>query len=82
MCRHVPNPNRYDALRQMVADFSADGIVDLAWQGCQTYAVEVWILKKIVQNDLGLSYLQVETDYPETDTEQLKVRIEAFLEML
>lgn len=77
-----PNPNRYGALRQMAADFSADAVMDLTWQGCQTYAVEAWTLKKFVQNDLGLPYLQVETDYSETDTEQLKVRIEAFLEML
>ena len=77
-----PNPHRYEALRQMAADFSADAVVDLTWQGCQTYAVEAWTLKKFVQSDLGLPYLNVETDYSETDTEQLKVRVEAFLEML
>lgn len=77
-----PNPHRYEALRQMTADFSADAVVDLTWQGCQTYAVEAWALKKIAQNDLGLPYLNIETDYSETDTEQLKVRVEAFLEML
>jgi benzoyl-CoA reductase/2-hydroxyglutaryl-CoA dehydratase subunit BcrC/BadD/HgdB len=27
-------------------------------------------------------FLQIETDYSESDTEQLKVRIEAFLEMI
>ena len=30
----------------------------------------------------GIPFLQVETDYSESDTEQLKLRIEAFLEML
>lgn len=77
-----PNPHRYEALRQMATDFSADAVVDLTWQGCQTYAVEAWTLKKFVQSDLGLPYLNVETDYSETDTEQLNVRVEAFLEML
>ena len=77
-----PNPHRYEALREMVADFAVDAIVDLTWQGCQTYAVETWPLKKFVQDSLHLPYLNIETDYSETDTEQLRVRIEAFLEML
>ena len=77
-----PNPHRYKALREMSADFAVDAIVDLTWQGCQTYAVEAWSLKKFVQDSLHLPYLNIETDYSETDTEQLRVRVEAFLEML
>ena len=77
-----PNPNRYEALAQMVGDFSADAVVDLTWQGCQTYAVESWSLKKYVRDTLNKPFLQIETDYSEADSEQLKVRIEAFLEML
>ncbi len=77
-----PNPFRYEAINVMARDFSVDAVIDLTWQGCQTYAVESSSLKKHVQNDLKLPFLQIETDYSETDTEQLKVRIEAFLEML
>lgn len=77
-----PNPRRYEAIRELAADFSVDAVVDLTWQGCQTYAVESWSLKKFVQDELRLPFLQIETDYSETDTEQVKVRIEAFIEML
>lgn len=77
-----PNPNRYRALEEMARDFSVDAIIDLTWQGCQTYAVESWSLKNFVREKLNLPFLQIETDYSETDTEQLKVRIEAFMEML
>ena len=77
-----PNPFRYEAINEMVSDFGVDAVIDLTWQGCQTYAVESSSLKKHVQNSLKLPFLQIETDYSETDTEQLKVRIEAFLEML
>lgn len=77
-----PNPKRYEALREMSADFSVNAIVDLTWQGCQTYAVESGTLKNFVRDELKKPFLQLETDYSETDTEQLKVRIEAFLEML
>ena len=77
-----PNPGRYAAIKELTAEFSANAVVDLTWQGCQTYAVESWSLKKFVQNELRLPFLQIETDYSETDTEQVKVRIEAFIEML
>ena len=77
-----PNPKRYTAIKEMAADFTVDAIIDLTWQGCQTYAVESHSLKKFVQDELKLPFLQLETDYSETDSEQLKVRIEAFIEML
>lgn len=31
-------------LRQLVKDFSAHAVVDLTWQGCQTYDVESFSL--------------------------------------
>lgn len=77
-----PNPYRYEGLREMSAAFSVDAIIDLTWQGCQTYAVESGKVKEFVRDQLHKPFLQIETDYSETDTEQLKVRIEAFLEML
>ena len=77
-----PNPNRYTALRELTEAFQADAVVDLTWQGCQTYDVESWSVKKFVREELDLPFLQIVTDYSEADTEQLKVRIEAFLEML
>ena len=77
-----PNPRRYEAIKEMAVDFSVDAIVDLTWQGCQTYGIESWSLKKFVQEELQKPFLQIETDYSETDTEQLKVRIEAFIEMM
>ena len=66
----------------MARDFAVDAVVDLTWQGCQPYDVESWSVKKFVREELGLPFLQVVTDYSGTDTEQLKVRLEAFLEML
>ena len=77
-----PNPHRYEVLRDLSQAFQIDAVVDLTWQGCQTYDVESWSVKKFVREELRLPFLQIVTDYSETDTEQLKVRIEAFLEML
>ena len=77
-----PNLHRYSILKDLARDFAVDAVVDLTWQGCQPYDVESWSVKKFVREELGLPFLQVVTDYSGTDTEQLKVRLEAFLEML
>ena len=77
-----PNPNRYVVLENLASEFRADAVVDLTWQGCQTYDVESWSVKRFVREKLHLPFLQIVTDYSPADTEQLKVRVEAFLEML
>lgn len=77
-----PNPHRYTVLKELARDFAVDAVVDLTWQGCLTYDVESHSIKKMVREELHLPFLQLVTDYSTTDTEQLKVRVEAFLEML
>lgn len=76
-----PNTARFDLLDELMREFKADAVVDLTWQACHTYNVEAGLVRRFVQGK-GLPYLQIETDYSEADSEQLKVRIEAFLEML
>ncbi len=77
-----PNQGRFNLVEHLVREFHADGVVDLTWQGCHTYNIESYRLKKHVQETADVPFLQIETDYSESDTEQLKVRIEAFLEMI
>lgn len=77
-----PNPGRYELLGRLVKDFKVDGVLDLTWIGCHTYNVEAYSIKKYLDEQFSLPYMQVETDYSSSDTEQLRVRIEAFLEMI
>lgn len=77
-----PNEGRFDLLKQMVEEFSIDGVIDLTWQACHTYNVEAYLVDQMLQETFGMTSLHLETDYSESDTEQLKVRIEAYLEML
>jgi benzoyl-CoA reductase/2-hydroxyglutaryl-CoA dehydratase subunit BcrC/BadD/HgdB len=77
-----PNTGRLTLVERLVQEFQADGVIDLTWQGCHTYNIESYSLKKHIQEHTDVSFMQIETDYSESDTEQLKVRIEAFLEML
>jgi benzoyl-CoA reductase/2-hydroxyglutaryl-CoA dehydratase subunit BcrC/BadD/HgdB len=77
-----PNSGRQELVTRLAREFTVNGIVDLTWQGCHTYNVESFALKRHLQKEAGLPFLQLETDYSPSDTEQLKVRIEAFLELL
>ncbi|BCG47115.1 2-hydroxyglutaryl-CoA dehydratase, D-component [Citrifermentans bremense] len=77
-----PNQGRLQLLDTLVREFQVDGVIDLTWQGCHTYNVESYQVKTHLQREDQIPFLQIETDYSESDTEQLKVRIEAFLEMI
>lgn len=77
-----PNYSRFELVSRLVEEFSVDGVVDLTWQGCHTYNIESHSLRHYLQESHSIPFLQIETDYSDSDVEQLKVRIEAFLEIL
>lgn len=77
-----PNNGRFQLLQDMVRAFAVDGVVDLTWQACHTYNVEAHRVNELIQDKFGFPTLHLETDYSESDTEQLRVRIDAYLEML
>lgn len=77
-----PNEGRFTLLEEMIREFQADGVIDLTWQACHTYNIEAYLVDEMVQKKFGLPTLHLETDYAESDTEQIRVRIEAYLEML
>ncbi|HBS59919.1 MAG TPA: hypothetical protein DEA44_11700 [Firmicutes bacterium] len=77
-----PNQIRMERMEKIIKDFRADGIVDIVWQGCHTYNVESRVLRDHVQKKCGLPFLHIETDYSQGDVEQIRTRVQAFLEML
>jgi benzoyl-CoA reductase/2-hydroxyglutaryl-CoA dehydratase subunit BcrC/BadD/HgdB len=77
-----PNQRRLDLLKRMIEEFQVDGVIDLTWQACHTYNIESHYVAGLVKNQLNLPFLQLETDYSESDIETLRVRIQAFLEMI
>jgi benzoyl-CoA reductase/2-hydroxyglutaryl-CoA dehydratase subunit BcrC/BadD/HgdB len=77
-----PNPGRGDLLKRSVERYRVAGVIDTVWQGCHTFNVESVHVGRITRAELGLPYLKIETDYSENDTEQLRTRIEAFVEQL
>ena len=77
-----PNKKRIQLLAKMVYDFAVDGVIDLTWQGCHTYNIESYWIAELVKNKLKKPFLHLTTDFSDADRETLRVRIEAFMEMV
>ena len=77
-----PNPRRLEIVEQICRDFKADGVVDIVWQGCHTYNVESKILQDYLKEKNRIPFLQIETDYSQGDAEQIRTRVEAFMERM
>ena len=78
----TPNEGRLELIDRLVEEFNIDGVIDLTWQACHTYNIESYLIAEHLEDKHNLPLLHLETDYSESDVEQLRVRIEAFLEML
>lgn len=77
-----PNKGRMELLSDMITDFTVDGVIDLTWQACHTYNIESYTVAELVKQKHNLPFLQLETDYSQSDVQTLNVRIAAFMEMI
>jgi benzoyl-CoA reductase/2-hydroxyglutaryl-CoA dehydratase subunit BcrC/BadD/HgdB len=77
----APNEDRLFRLLQMAEEFAIDGIIYHVLKGCVIYDFELIRVEKIMK-DKNIPVLRIETDYSPEDIEQLRTRIEAFVEML
>ena len=78
----TPNKNRFQSLSEMIDEYHADGVLDMTLQACHTYAIETNKVRRFVTEEKGIPYINVETDYSQTDIGQLNTRVAAFIEML
>jgi benzoyl-CoA reductase/2-hydroxyglutaryl-CoA dehydratase subunit BcrC/BadD/HgdB len=76
----TPNRARLDSLRRLAAEYQPHCVIELVWQACLTYDVESFQVRQFVENELGLPYLKIVTDYSPADSARLRTRIEALLE--
>jgi benzoyl-CoA reductase/2-hydroxyglutaryl-CoA dehydratase subunit BcrC/BadD/HgdB len=77
----TPNPERLEHVVAMARDLRVDGVIHYGLSFCQPYAMEAFKVEQALQ-DAGVPMLSIETDYSMEDVEQLKTRVEAFVEML
>jgi benzoyl-CoA reductase/2-hydroxyglutaryl-CoA dehydratase subunit BcrC/BadD/HgdB len=64
----------------LAQEYRAQCVIDLIWQACLTYDVESYFVKKLAEQDLGLPYLRIETDYSPGDSARIALRVEALFE--
>ncbi len=76
----TPNDRRLDFLRRLAADYRPACVIELIWQACLTYDVESHRVRRLAEEELGLPYLRIETDYSPSDSARIAMRVEALLE--
>ena len=68
-------------IKQMIKDNAIEGIIYHVLRGCLVYDFEYQMMEEEL-GKLNIPVIRVESDYNEEDVEQLRVRIEAFIELL
>lgn len=77
----TPNEERVNNILNLAENLKVDGVIQYSLLFCQPYSQESFKISKIL-NEKGIPNLSIETDYSMEDVEQLKTRVEAFIEML
>ncbi len=77
----TPNTERMDNIVSMARDLKADGVIHYGLSFCQPYSIEAFKVEKALKA-ADIPMLSIETDYGMEDVEQLKTRVEAFVEMV
>ncbi len=77
----TPNTGRIDDLLRLAKEYKVDGVIDVNLKFCCLYDTEGYNVEKAMKA-AGIPVLGIETDYTDTDAEQLKTRVQAFVEML
>jgi benzoyl-CoA reductase/2-hydroxyglutaryl-CoA dehydratase subunit BcrC/BadD/HgdB len=77
----TPNDRRIESVTALAKQFGAQGVIYYTLQNCHDYNVEsVKVERALKAQDLPM--LKIETDYAMGDSEQIKTRVEAFLEII
>ena len=77
----VDNRERIFRLRQMIEDYQIQGVIYHVLRGCLVYDFEYRQIEEELGRD-GIPVIRLESDYNEEDVEQLRIRIEAFIELI
>jgi benzoyl-CoA reductase/2-hydroxyglutaryl-CoA dehydratase subunit BcrC/BadD/HgdB len=78
----TPNSRRLTELDKMIERFKPDVVIDVILHACHSYNVESHKVKEHVTGKHQMPFLKIETDYSQSDVEQIRTRVEALLETL
>lgn len=77
----TPNEDRLVKIERIIDDYRVDGVIYHILKGCVVYDFEVNRVENILMKR-NIPIMRLETDYNPEDLEQLRTRIEAFIDML
>jgi len=77
----TPNTGRIDDIIRLAKEYDADGVIDVNLKFCNLYDTEGYFVERELKK-AGIPVLGLETDYTDSDAQQLRTRISAFIEML
>jgi benzoyl-CoA reductase/2-hydroxyglutaryl-CoA dehydratase subunit BcrC/BadD/HgdB len=77
----TPNDRRIDQILELAREFKVDGVVYYTLQSCHGYNIERYKVQQALKK-AGIPMLAIETDYSDSDVEQIGIRVDAFMEML
>lgn len=77
----TPNPDRVAHVKEMYEAYGAQGVIHYGLQFCQPYQMESLSVERALE-DTGIPVLRIDSDYSMEDVEQLKTRVEAFVERI
>lgn len=75
------NAERVFRIRQMIRDHHVQGVIYHVLRGCLVYDFEYRIIEEAL-GGMGIPVIRIESDYNEEDVEQLRIRLEAFIELI
>ena len=75
------NSQRIYRLKQLIKDGQIQGVIYHVLRGCLVYDFEYRRIEEEL-GQLGIPVIRLESDYNEEDVEQIRIRIEAFIELI
>lgn len=77
----TPNSGRIDDILRLAKEYKVDGIIDVNLKFCNLHDTEGYFVERAMK-EAGIPVLGIETDYTDSDAQQLRTRVSAFIEML
>ena len=77
----VDNSQRIYRIKQMIKEHKIQGVIYHVLRGCLVYDYEYQLMEDAM-GKMDIPIIRVESDYNEEDVEQLRIRIEAFIELI
>jgi len=76
-----PNDERILRLKENIKNLHVEGVVFHTLRGCHLNNLEATKIE-LELRDMGVPFMKVESEYDEGDIEQVRTRVEAFVEMI